>query len=127
MTTKLSLARLGKNSNTPLPIFPPRYTCLPAGRHLCKISYINVDGVPLPLVPVTPIIGHGHRSKNIFVLEVTVVPAFSAFTISDRYLYTPGLLTNMSYLVRSPKGLSFSSNTVTSASWLFNHGSTSWV
>src|SRR3989338_3203518 len=46
--------------------------------------------VPLPLVPVTPTIGAGQRSKNILVAEVNGIPFFAAVTSSGTCGEMPG-------------------------------------
>lgn len=72
-----------KNSNGELPIFPPR-------KESSIISWMRVQVVPLPLVPVTAIIGQGHSSKKILVTLVTSLWAFMACWISGVFIGMPG-------------------------------------
>ncbi len=71
-TTAASFSEiLSISGKSGLPIFPPRWTVLPAA---LSISEIIVVVVVFPSLPVTAKILQGHKSKKVSISEVTAAP-----------------------------------------------------
>ena len=62
MTTRCSGVSSGSRSTSGMPMFPPRTAGWTGSA--ARIAAISDDVVVLPFVPVTPIVGAGHRRRN---------------------------------------------------------------